>query len=357
MSYPSKIFILTGLIVLLLPVVANAQGPAVCNAVLIPDVETAKDNESIRLTFLKTMTRAKFTSMKNSGDAGLKVLVKGVPIGAYADWDQLQTAIDDETNRLESTYSSDRSTDYLKTTLSQTAASAYVRCFELQSFGVFLWVKALTPQQALIVIKWAPPPKHKGVEKIRIQPIGVQSPLPQIDPLWDGAKTDGYFFTRTPNQDLGLSVNLGDFNDSILIPVAPRIAPVSPPPHLRTIHRTYTGLNPSTICLPDRIPWRTPITLSMAGFWNGVPSGEDFNGPLAGTRAKVFARSAVTKNELSRSDYQDPAVFDFNYNYQHPSTFTPKVDFEICVKLSERDPQVNIRSTDPVNISVGDVRP
>ena len=79
----------------------------------------------------------------------------------------------------------------------------------------------------------------------------------------------------------------------------------------------------------------------MAGFWNGIPSGEAFNGPLAGDRVKIIARSTVTKREIYREAYQ------------HPSIFTPNQDFEVCVQLTPPgDNGVTIRSTDSLKVSV-----
>lgn len=275
---------------------ARAQISA-CTAVLIPDVDTAQSDERIRLTFLKTMSSAKFSSLKDSGGIGATIPVKGVPINLYGSWDQLQTAIQEETSRLDETYSSDRSTNYLRTSLSQISASAYTRCLELQSNGVFLWVKALTPDTANVQIRWAPGPGQGGPQKIQFQLKGA-SVRTAIPDTWEGARSSTFILDRKAGQDFSIAVNLGGSDADILIPIPPRLAAIRNPPIYQGFARDFTGRNPNTICLGNKVPWHTPTWIGMNGFWKGFPSGEEFNGPLAGNRVKVIARSVVEERYL-----------------------------------------------------------
>ena len=301
----SFIFVLSVFIASLFPWhTAGAQFSA-CTAALIPDVESAQSDERIRLTFLKTMTSNKFRSLKDSGGVGATIPVKGVPLNLYANWDQAEVAIQEETSRLDQTYSSSQATNYLRTSLSQISASAYTRCLELQSNGVFLWIKGLTSDTANVQIRWAPGPGQGGPQKIQLQLKGATTRA-EIPEIWQGARSHTFIFDRKPREVFSIAVNLGGSDADILIPLPPRIAPMPIAPIYQGHVRDLTGRNPSTICLGNRVPWHTPAWVSMNGFWTGSPSGEEFNGPLVGNRVKIIARSAVTKERSTTEPYQHP---------------------------------------------------
>jgi hypothetical protein len=112
-------------------------------------------------------------------------------------------------------------------------------------------------------------------------------------------------------------------------------------------YREYLGNQPTTFCLGEKIPKSTPVEVSVAGSWTEVPSGRFFNGPLAG--AKVFVVSAVTGVE--RPDQPRKP-------YQHPLSFTPSFDFDVCVQLTNPETlnnRIQVNSTDVLKISVNEL--
>jgi hypothetical protein len=189
---------------------STGQELSQCDPALVQTVEGEQTNDAVRLSWLKTLDRGTFDQIKRGEGGGGEIPVKGIPVKAYANYDECHTAI---TKELQSyNYNSDEShaRSFLHSFLSQQSSESYAKCLDTQSrmvFGIHMWVENTTGEHAVIRFRWLPSPLVKGSHSIKLVVSGETSkPEPNIDGTYNGAADLSFSVGRNPARDLILTV-------------------------------------------------------------------------------------------------------------------------------------------------------
>jgi len=310
---------------------AFAQNFADCDSALRQSVVSYSDNETIRLAFLKTLSKDDLDSSKQNASSGGSVLIDGIPMSGYLNYGSANTAAHSELLRLRYDLSEDRSTALLKSYLSAESASAYAKCLEEKAKtvdGVHVWITHLTAQSVTVKILWIP--RGKSVDETIDAAVTGAANQPNIQKIWNGKQDHEYRFDRKPSADFELDVNLGTYSDSVLVPVVPKL--LTPPPHFSQFTKTQYDIPTDVpICTDVAVSAGAAVVVGLAGTWSVTPNLGKWQriGPvIAETNPN---QQGFEPHILLRSSSTGKVIY--NHEYMHPHHLDVVEDSYVCVKM------------------------
>lgn len=182
---------------------AEAQVPRNCEAALIADVELTQISERTRIAFLQTIDSSNFEQIKNSAGFGASIPIEGIPLSAFANFEQFNEARRRYIESVDLRFDRDLAVLYVAQRVPQRAFTAFSQCIEAdarQRYGLHLIPRQLGDDVVQLTIHWRPTPPTTatrlsvnieildGSETIRQQ---VRLPANAFEPLTHRRRSEG----------------------------------------------------------------------------------------------------------------------------------------------------------------------
>ncbi|HXQ37903.1 MAG TPA: LamG domain-containing protein, partial [Anaerolineales bacterium] len=197
--------------------------PCACNAFLLPSREVIRTNTVARLSYLRLINRENFEQIKRDAEGGGNVIVKGVPLGGYADYDSFEEARSKEYNEAQFHISENTASESLKTFIQPEAIQAALKCkTECPAFsrpGISCRVANSDEENVTVVFTWRSTPGTKG------KVSGLQYSGASIAPgsrlgeetTFMPFESRSIQFIRERDKRFVLSINVGGTTDTVIL--------------------------------------------------------------------------------------------------------------------------------------------
>lgn len=210
------------------PVDAAETDP--CGGLLVPDVYDFQNDVKIRVAFLQTIDEETYRLIQKSDNQRLKLslfdLIDADGSGDYGRFDEARSKY---FKRIGFRTDYADASSYLIQVVPPERAALYVQCKrnQLSADGLFIWLEESNPENAIVGIRWSPPPGGKQSVRVTATSSGFVEPLPISQTLPDGDSR----FLLTKRQDAArqqLVLNGGGYSDKVSISAPEVEEPVGP---------------------------------------------------------------------------------------------------------------------------------
>lgn len=214
------------LVVLFVIQSAMAQ-PVDCRIEGFKDFVLLDKDDSVRLSFLKIIDKEYFKESRRGVATGGDVIVEGIPISGYGNYDEFDQARSREFEKYQFDYASDSALSYVTQFLSPTGLQAYLACVDRNAqstSGVHVWAKSITSEKVSISVLWNPPVGAAIKGKAIVQMSGADNGIlshPLFKTEWGVNETRTIDITRFADQEFRFTINMNGYSNSVVVALPP----------------------------------------------------------------------------------------------------------------------------------------
>jgi hypothetical protein len=151
-----RYLVVTVFALLAYPTLSTAQS---CDpkSILIQDKNISISDDTTRLSILDQIDKDHFEEAKRSWQSDGSVVVEGLPISGYGNYEDFSSARDREKRNFRFDLNQKKISVVVQQSLSDTALQAYVACLQNQKeIGILIWASNMGAfsKKAIINIKW-----------------------------------------------------------------------------------------------------------------------------------------------------------------------------------------------------------
>ena len=202
--------------------------PAIPKSILIQDRNVSINDETTRLAILDQVDKEHFEEAKKSWQSGGSVLVEGIPISGYGNYEDYASARDREKKLFRFDLNQRKISVIIQQSLSDNALQAYVACLQSQrDTGVFIWASntGAFAKKAIINIKWlggigGKPGDLEGAITIDGATIS-EAAQRSIPTTWRDKEVVSLILTRNTDEDAIVLVKISGYSETFYIPRDP----------------------------------------------------------------------------------------------------------------------------------------
>ena len=198
-----------------------------CNPVniLIQDQNSSINQESTKLSILDQIDKEHFEQGKKSFQGGASVIVDGLPMSGYSNFEDFKSALDREKSLYRFDLDQRSISSVAQQSLSDNALEAYVACLTAsRDTGVIIWAgnTGAFAAKAIINIKWLGGVGGKSGDLeggIVIDGADISSEASGAIPKsWKDKEVYSFILTRHPKEDAFVLAKISGYSASFVIP-------------------------------------------------------------------------------------------------------------------------------------------
>jgi hypothetical protein len=197
-------------------------------SILIQDKNISINDETTRIAVLDQIDKDHFEEAKKSWQSGGSVVIEGLPISGYGNYEDFSSARDREKRSYRFDLNQKKTSVVIQQSLSDNALQAYVACLQTQrQIGVFVWASntGAFAQKAIINIKWLGAvggPLGKLENPITIDGATISDAVAKTIPTeWRDKETVSLIVSRKPDEDAIIVVKISGYTETFFIPKDP----------------------------------------------------------------------------------------------------------------------------------------
>jgi hypothetical protein len=196
--------------------------------ILIQDKNMSINDDYTRISLLDQVDKDHFEEAKKSFQSGGSVLVEGLPISGYGNYEDFAKARDREKRIYRFDLNQRKISIVMQQSLSDAALQAYVACLQNQKdTGVFIWASntGAFSEKAVINIKWLGGVGGKPGQlenRLLIDGATISDAAQKSIPTeWRDKEVVSFILTRNPKEDAFVILKLSGYSETFTIPKNP----------------------------------------------------------------------------------------------------------------------------------------
>lgn len=197
---------------------------------LIQDNNVTINDETTKLSILDQVDKEHFEQAKKSFQGGASIVVDGLPISGYSNFEDFKSALDREKRLYRFDLDQRKSSIVAQQSLSDNALQAYVACLSAnRDTGVIVWVgnTGAFSKKAIVNIKWLGGVGGKEGQlenQVVIDGADVSDALLKTIPTtWRDKETVSLILTRHPTEDALVLAKVSGYSGTLVIPRDPPV--------------------------------------------------------------------------------------------------------------------------------------